>query len=1177
MHERMGQSGSSTFANDLPSLTNERMARFAATIESREIEVVSFDIFDTLLTRRFFEPKDLFAYVGVDPELEQYLGGWNFAGDRADAERSVRLRFKELGQRLDPTLDDIYAELIRLSGITKEAAAIVKQREIDTEIACVRPRPALKQLYDYAIRLGKKVILVSDMYLPVWVLEKMLENIGCKGPHTLYHSAQCGFTKKHGTIFPHIERELAISPDRFLHIGDNLNSDVRQAESAGWNALLVHDYPRMLADREANSLAGLLPKFSASPGLPNHATRLNYALVMEKAFANVLHVGDADEELDAKKLGYVALGPFALSLVLWARRTSQQKGIERIAWLARDGFLLEKVARLVDETAGSDAQSLYLPISRKMLTPYFVHQRNGIERILQIGFSPEMTVGQFVEQRFGSEGVAIVQSATGTDYERFSLCFMRDQYHHVAKILREHIEDLKIATLDRFNALKEFYRDKLGAGVKTAIFDVGRKGTFQSALSSLTGHRLHGFYAVNSYAIQSNAPGRTYDSYLGIIDPLVREKNPDTIIYEALLSERGGSYLGIEQNGELIRAQKATNPEEEEFFAGLHSGALEFVNDAIAMHGARISELEQEPFYASYALENWQDSNSAVKLLSSIRHEDSISTVVPRTLGEYLAAESVIGDRPQFPLKSADQRRVAIYCPAITRIRGGAERIAARLANHLHRCGFEVLVFSSGGKHTTLTPVYDLAPGIHVRNVNTREPEEMSDLIKAFAPDAALVLASGPVIINVSKALLDCGIPYMLSERASPDASMRVYWKAYEPEDYFTIYECASTISVQCRGFRDIFPSEIQRRISVLPNPIKMVEPSRVEREKTILCAARVWFEQKRQDILLRAFAKIADKYPEWNLKFFGEPYGDDARRLDELAQKLGVSRQVEIQPATPDIASQFERSSVFVLPSSFEGFPNSLAEALATGTPAIGFKSCPGVNELIVDGENGLLVDDTDLASLSNSKNDKVVAFTEDQIAKRLAVSLDAMMGDGHLRENASVQAIELIREYDAERVLELWTKEVERLCDQDGTLFQGQRVAAVEAITASRATSVEAAGQLLSGQDERSSEIDAHRQECERAIQQITQSSLIVRMKQAVRVARGHKSMSGWELFDSELKPNGNVMLTAPSDFNESAYLAENSDVDDAVIAGEFQSGYVHYLRHGFAEGRKRPSRNH
>lgn len=69
----------------------------------------------------------------------------------------------------------------------------------------------------------------------------------------------------------------------------------------------------------------------------------------------------------------------------------------------------------------------------------------------------------------------------------------------------------------------------------------------------------------------------------------------------------------------------------------------------------------------------------------------------------------------------------------------------------------------------------------------------------------------------------------------------------------------------------------------------------------------------------------------------------------------------------------------------------------------------------------------------------------------------------------------------------------------------------------------------------------------------------------------------MSGWELFDSELKPNGNVMLTAPSDFNESAYLAENSDVYDAVIAGEFQSGYVHYLRHGFAEGRKRPSRNH
>lgn len=1148
---------------------DERLAVCGATIESEEVEVVSFDVFDTLLTRRFFEPKDLFQYMANDPLLRQVDPGWDFAALRVKAERSLRLRLKDAGKQVDPTLDDIYDEFIAISGISAEAAASIQQKEIETEIEFVRPRQALVRLYDMAVAASKKVILVSDMYLPVTVLEEMLEKIGCRGPHQLFHSAECGFTKKHGTIFPHIAEKLGVEAHRFLHFGDNLNSDVRCAEAADWKAYWVPDYRKVMFDPKGTRLSGLLPNYSSASQIPNSASRLTYALIQERVFGGGLDYTVKDEEaLSAEDFGYIGLGPFILSLALWVRRLAAQKGIEKIAWLARDGYLVQKAFLLIDETAGEVAESIYLPISRKMLTPFLVHQPGGIDRILDIGFSPHMTVGEFVGRRFGSEGLAVIKDACGESSEYFLAGLMRDQFHHVATILNGNRKKLRECKSPQFERLKQFYCDALGSEKQLALFDVGRKGSFQTGLRALTGQDLHGFYTINSYEIERNAPGKSYDSFLGHIDRHVREKNPDTIIYEALLSEREGSFSGLDDSGNLIRSDRHVDEEEDIFFARLHNGAMEFVRDALATHGSRVTELEQEPYYASYALENWAKNSAASALLSSVRHEDVMSTSQPRSLGDYLQGRAHIEAAPQFPPKTVGRRRVAIYCPAITRIRGGAERIAARLANRLHKSGYEVLVYSSGRSDASLEPVYPLVPGIHVRNVDTRDPQGMGDILRSFDPEAALVLASGPVVVKVSRVLLDCGIPYMLSERASPDASMRVYWKKYSAEDYFTTYECATSISVQCQSFKDVFPEYLRGRISVLPNPIEMVGQSDIEREKTILCAARIWFEQKRQDVLLCAFAKVASTHPDWRLKFFGDAYGSDGRELAALAKKLGVERQVDISPATPDIASHFEKASIFVLPSSFEGFPNSLAEALAKGTPSIGFQSCPGVNELIVDGQNGILVEDGDLQEIVGSSSKKAALFAKNQLVDRLAKALASMMDAPDFRSNASLKALDLIKQYDADTVLESWEREVNSLCEQDGRLFMGQRRAAIDALMPPEAT-VSNCSKPAETRSQRK-----YQEECDAALEFVNRTSILDRPKRAIRLLRGQRLRSEWEEFDARLKPNGPILLPIPADFSEEAYLAQNPDVEEAVNAGDFQSGYVHYLRHGFSDGRARPS---
>jgi glycosyltransferase involved in cell wall biosynthesis len=113
-----------------------------------------------------------------------------------------------------------------------------------------------------------------------------------------------------------------------------------------------------------------------------------------------------------------------------------------------------------------------------------------------------------------------------------------------------------------------------------------------------------------------------------------------------------------------------------------------------------------------------------------------------------------------------------------------------------------------------------------------------------------------------------------------PKASVKTYWKGFEVAEYFTAMEAASIISVQFDSFRQIFPEHVRERIVVLPNPIEIPKPAKQVRQQTIICVARIWFLQKRQDLLLRAFARAAARRPGWQLKFFGNSYGINRRYL---------------------------------------------------------------------------------------------------------------------------------------------------------------------------------------------------------------------------------------------------------------------------------------------------------
>lgn len=993
-------------SNIICSNLDERLNRIAGLIKRKSIKIVSFDIFDTLVFRKVFEPKDVFHLMSKNNLVKEVFTFYDFAEARIDAENVVR---RSNDKKSDPTIDEIYNILSEKYILNDTLVKKLIDIELSIESSVIEKNESVKKLFDLAIECNKKVIIVSDMYLPFDFLEKTLKDQGFLGYHKFYLSADIGKTKKNGDIFPFICSDLHCEPSEILHLGDNLKSDIKMAELHGLKAMRILDVRKRFIESVSNGLKDCMPPYTNLNQIKFLSTRLNYGLLLRKSFTESL---DDNISINSpERLGYSILGPFLLSLVLRIRRKCHQQGINKFLWLARDGYLPFHANKLIDSVLGNAFDSKYLPVSRKMLFPIYLQEKAGLDQVFKISYQNDFLVSNFITERFGSVGLDILRDNLGDKYDIILNQYMFEHHDFIKKLFVQNFEKIKSFNFSKAEHLDKYYRDTIFIDDEFGLFDVGRKGTFQKLFSRRYSKKISGFYVVNSEDIVKNV-NNDFDVFLPMIDQFSNEINPDTIIYELLLSELKGSFLGFDGSN-FIRANKKVNITEESFISKIQECALDFVKDSLAQYGKEISYMEQQPYYAAYAMENAHKNKAVKEQFSDVPHYDEMSTNKPRMLIDIFNKPKSLSQYFSFPVKSK-RKRVIIYSPAITRIRGGAERVASRLANYLDNKGYDVLMVSSANPSASTIPVYELNPTVYVRNINVNDINTNVELIKYFETDFAAVLASGSVLINIAKSLVISNTPFMLSERAEPSASLETYWKGYNHNDYNDVYALADIISVQFDSFKEFFNKANKEKTVTLANPFDLPCINHEKpRRKVIVCAARVWFVQKRQDLLLKAFSKIAKEHLDWSLEFYGNAYGEDADILKSMAKEYKIEKQVKISPSVDNIADVFENSSVFVLPSKFEGFPNSLAEALSYGLPSIGFESCPGVNQLIENNTNGYLVPD---------RNEKEMV---DSLSKKLS----KLISGKELREEMSINAVGLMKRYCQSKVLEEWMQALSKL----------------------------------------------------------------------------------------------------------------------------------------------------
>lgn len=298
---------------------------------------------------------------------------------------------------------------------------------------------------------------------------------------------------------------------------------------------------------------------------------------------------------------------------------------------------------------------------------------------------------------------------------------------------------------------------------------------------------------------------------------------------------------------------------------------------------------------------------------------------------------------------------------------GGAERVLTDISGALAGRGHDVtiLTFDPPGER----PFYPLSEKVRRLDLaigNVERPSQVLEILTRVKAIRKAVKSENPEIvvafmhstfIPASVGLMGCGIPMIASEHIVPD---HYGTRPLEYALFMAVSPFIKKITVVTENIRKTYPALLRRKMEVMPNPIR--QPGRKKtatpREKLILNVGRL-DPQKDQETLIRAFARLAPHFPEWNLRIVGE--GHLRTHLESLIMELDLKERVALPGLTQDIDGEYERAAIFVMPSRYESFGLATAEAMAHGLPVIGFADCPGTNEIIKDAVNGFLIQPKD------------------------------------------------------------------------------------------------------------------------------------------------------------------------------------------------------------------------
>lgn len=536
------------------------MASFKKEIDIHE--AVSFDLFDTLIMRKVMEPVDVFDMIAARLDME--LGQTNFKVIRHEAERKVN--------GVEEGLEPIYEEIGRRTGVTKELLDELIREEFACEKEVLIPRGEMLELFRYAVSQGKKVNLITDMYLPQSMIEELLCALDIKGYDKIYLSCEYGSSKRNG-LFAIYKQE--IDCDSCLHIGDNRLLD-GACQKEGIDFLFVPSALELFCNTPFRRML----KY-ANTCMERRLIGETAAILFNSPFAMCRAEGIVKVDSLAK-LGKCFITPIVFSYMSALKKKIGDSRYDKVLLSARDGYLFDRIIR---ETSYCEERERFI---------YFIISR---ELAYKLGM--------------GTKEV-------DEDYRRY---LEVDDRRAIAKDSEASSEPYAVEK----RAFHQYMvRNGLKGRQKVLFCDLISGGTVQNAIQHMFEPRLDGFYM-----------GRTYmytDRKIHV--ECVYER--DEILHDQLLIDRLETFLcsqcpsvkGMNADGEFLYGEEHRGRQELEILQKLQDFVIESFREYVSWQKLYKDELDKMLSHTIFALLDEVDLEGETAEIKKWSHLDNNGEVV---------------------------------------------------------------------------------------------------------------------------------------------------------------------------------------------------------------------------------------------------------------------------------------------------------------------------------------------------------------------------------------------------------------------------------------------------------------------------------------------------------------------------------------------------------------------
>jgi glycosyltransferase involved in cell wall biosynthesis len=368
---------------------------------------------------------------------------------------------------------------------------------------------------------------------------------------------------------------------------------------------------------------------------------------------------------------------------------------------------------------------------------------------------------------------------------------------------------------------------------------------------------------------------------------------------------------------------------------------------------------------------------------------------------------------------------------------GGAERVAVNLSNYWAEKSWQVTVV------TLTSPAadfYKLHPSVRrialdvadesgnplaaVLN-NLRRIFALRRVLRQLQPDVALAMMN---TANILLALAATGLRALITVGSEhihpPQISLARPWDVLRVRLYGHL-TALTALTVESAAW--LRQHTRARNIPVIPNavswplpqqPPHLPPPPRKSGRRILLAVGRL-SEQKGFDILIQVFQRLARDFPDWRLVILGE--GPDRKALEAQIASAGLADRISLPGRAGNVGQWYETADLYVLSSRFEGFPNTLTEAMAHGLPVVSFDCDTGPRAIIRHEVDGLLAPAGDGATLETA--------------------LRRLMLDEALRSRFAARALEARERFSLQRIGGLWDKLFEEIQLKSSSSENGAR----------------------------------------------------------------------------------------------------------------------------------------